>query len=330
MRFTAEPTSKIAPCAAPASATREARAGLVYALGAYLAWGVIPAYFKLLAHVPPIVVLANRIVWSLAFLVVLLTFQRKWGEVRAAVTRRRTLAVLMCSTGMIAVNWFVFLWAITNGHILQASLGYFINPLVNVLLGVAILRERLRPGQIAGLLLATAGVVVMTISTGGVPWVALSLAFSFAFYGLLRKIAPVGPVAGLSIETATLFPVALLIATGMIPISGHVFPTASFSRGTISLLVSSGVITAIPLLLFAAGARRLRLATMGFLQYVSPTCQLLLAVLVYDEPFSSRQLLSFALIWTGLAAYTLESIFNRRESRSAAREAAVTPVCVPE
>ena len=178
---TAVSTSSIAPPLQTASESHRARAGFVYALGAYLAWGVIPTYFKLLAHVPPLVVLGHRIVWSVLFLGVLLTLQRKWDEVTAAVRNRRTLAVLLCSTALIAVNWYVFIWAVSNNLILQASLGYFINPLVNVLLGVVILRERLRRGQVAALLLATAGVLVLAVSAGGVPWVALSLAFSFSF-----------------------------------------------------------------------------------------------------------------------------------------------------
>ena len=328
------PTAEI-PAQLPASApATQARAGLFYALGAYLAWGVIPTYFKLLAHVPPLVVLAHRIVWSVVFLAVLLTLQRKWDDVRDAVRNRRTLLVLICTTTLIAVNWFIFIWAVTNGRILQASLGYFINPLVNVLLGVVILRERLRPAQVAGLLLATAGVIVLTLTTGGVPWVALSLAFSFSFYGLLRKTAPVGPLAGLSVETAILFPLALTVATGWMPTLAPALETAHppFSRGTHALLVASGVVTAIPLLLFAAGARRLRFSTLGFLQYVSPTCQFLLAVLVYHEPFSSRQLLSFSLIWAALALYTLETVRHLHRSRAGAadRDDAETPVPVPE
>jgi chloramphenicol-sensitive protein RarD len=315
-----------------AAETRRARAGFAYALGAYVAWGVIPGYFKLLAHVPPLVVLAHRIVWSVLFLAILLTLGRKWDDVRRAVRSRRTLLALACSTAMIAVNWFVFIWAVSNGRILQASLGYFINPLVNVLLGVIILRERLRLGQVAGLLLAAAGVVVMTVSTGGVPWVALSLAFSFAFYGLLRKTTPVGPLAGLSIETAILFPAALFIVSGVVPASWlSNAPLCSLSHTTYALLTAAGVITAVPLLLFAAGARRLRLSTLGFLQYLAPTCQFLLAVLAYHEPFSSRQLLSFALIWAAIAAYMLESFLNFRGSRaSAASELAPPLVVVPE
>jgi chloramphenicol-sensitive protein RarD len=298
------------------SESHRARAGLFYALGAYLAWGAVPSYFKLLAHVPPLMVLGHRIVWSVLFLGLLLTLQRKWNEVFAAFRNRRMLAVLTCSTALIAVNWYVFIWAVSNERILQASLGYFINPLVNVLLGVIILRERLRPGQIFALLLATTGVVVLTVSTGGVPWVALSLAFSFSFYGLLRKIAPVGPVPGLSVETAILFPIAALVVTGWLPAPGNAPHATPYSSSTHALLAASGVVTAVPLLLFAAGARRLRFATLGFLQYLSPTCQFLLAVLAYHEPFRREQLISFALIWTAIAVYMLETVLSLRESRA--------------
>jgi chloramphenicol-sensitive protein RarD len=327
---TAVSTSSIAPLAQETHESHRARGGFLFALGAYLAWGVIPTYFKLLAHVPPLVVLGHRIVWSVLFLGLLLTFGGKWDEVRAAVRNRRTLGVLLCSTALIAVNWYVFIWAVSNGRILQASLGYFINPLVNVLLGVVILRERLRFGQTIGLLLATAGVGVLAVSTGGVPWVALSLAFSFSLYGLLRKTAPVGPLAGLSVETAILFPAALLVVSGWLPspISEH--RVASLSGSTYTLLAAAGVITAVPLLLFAAGARRLRFSTLGFLQYLSPTCQFLLAVLVYGEPFQRQQLVTFALIWSAVAVYMLDTIFRLRVARPADEIREAAPVPVPE
>jgi chloramphenicol-sensitive protein RarD len=310
----------IAPAVAMAPAgaadARRTRAGLAYGLGAYLAWGFIPAYFKLLSHVPPLTVLAHRVVWSVAFLALLLTLMRKWGEVRDALRRRRTMLALLCSTVLIATNWYVFIWAIDHGRLLEASLGYFINPLVNVLLGIVVLRERLTAGQLVGLALATAGVANMTIGAGGVPWVALSLAVSFAFYGLLRKTAPVAPLAGLSIETAFLFPLALAVVLGAVPVpAGH--DAAEMSRRTYALLSAAGVITAVPLLWFAAGARRLRLSTMGFIQYLAPTCQFLLAVVAYDEPLSTRKLVSFGLIWAALGAYTLESILRLRAAAAA-------------
>jgi chloramphenicol-sensitive protein RarD len=326
-----------APLGAPgASEHRHARAGLIYALGAYLAWGVVPSYFKLLAHVPPLVVLAHRVVWSVVFLLLLLLLQHKWGEVRDAVRNRRTLALLAGSTVMIAANWYVFIWAVGNGHVLHASLGYFINPLVNVLLGVVVLRERLRPGQVAGLLLAAAGVGVMTASTGGVPWVALSLALSFGFYALFRKTAHVAPLAGLSVETALLLPLALFVVAGVVP--SRILPNGvpHVSTGTGALLVAAGVVTAVPLLMFAAGAKRLRLSTLGFLQYVAPTCQFLLAVFAYHEPFRREQLISFAFIWAGLLAYTLETVVflqgarSRRARTTADIDSSASSIMIPD
>lgn len=327
MKAVLESPSAQGPASVPLDASggnerRHARAGLAYALGAYLAWGVVPSYFKLLAHVPPLVVLAHRVVWSVVFLLLLLLMQHKWGEVRDAVRNRRTLALLAGSTLMIAANWYVFIWAVGNGHVLHASLGYFINPLVNVLLGVVVLRERLRAGQVAGLLLAAAGVGVMTISTGGVPWVALSLAFSFGFYALFRKTAHVAPLAGLSVETALLLPLALFVVAGVVP--ERILPggVPHVSSGTGALLAAAGVVTAVPLLMFAAGAKRLRLSTLGFLQYVAPTCQFLLAVFAYHEPFRREQLISFAFIWAGLLAYTLETVVHLRQGAQRNRQAA--------
>ena len=325
------------PVAAPFSSSslrcaddaRRTRAGLAFGLGAYLAWGFIPAYFKLLSHVPPLTVLAHRVVWSVAFLALLLTLQHKWGEVRAALRGRRAMLALLCSTVLIATNWYVFIWAIDHGQLLQASLGYFINPLVNVLLGVVVLRERLTAGQLAGLALAAAGVANLTIGAGGVPWVALTLAVSFALYGLLRKTAPVAPLAGLSIETAILFPLALLLVTGAVPApDGH--EAGDLSGRTYALLSAAGLITAVPLLWFAAGARRLRLSTMGFIQYLAPTCQFLLAVLLYHEPFPRRQLVSFALIWAALAVYTVESVLRLRAARAPREQFCDEPAAVPE
>ena len=324
--LTAEPT---VDDPLPAADARRTRAGLAYGLGAYLAWGFIPTYFKLLGHVPPLTILSHRIVWSVAFLALLLTVQFKWREVRDALRAPRTVMALLCSTALIAVNWYVFIWAVGRGQLLQASLGYFINPLVNVLLGVVVLRERLRAGQLVGLALATAGVAVLAVGAGGVPWVALSLAVSFALYGLLRKTAPVAPLAGLSIETAILFPAALGLATGVLPLPGG-GPSVELTGGTYALLSAAGVITAVPLLWFAAGARRLRLSTMGFLQYLAPTCQFLLAVFLYDEPFSTTQLVSFALIWAALGAYTLESVLSLRPARASRQGFCVEPCAVPE
>ena len=285
------------------AANKAARVGVIAGLSAYLLWGFIPLFFKLLAHVPPIVVLSHRILWSALFVGAILTAGRQWPDVAAAVRRRNTLLALAASTAMIAVNWFVFLWAVTNRQVVQAGLGYFINPLVSVLLGMVFLRERLRAGQAAALLLATAGVMVQVIARGSFPWVALTLAWSFAFYALLRKTAPVGPLVGLFVETALLIPLAAYVVARY-PAGG----AAPLTLGTYALLAASGVITAVPLILFATAARRLTMATLGFMQFLSPTCQLLLAVFAFREPFTKWHLLSFGLIWLALALYCLEAL----------------------
>lgn len=302
-----------------------ARAGLVFALGAYLAWGFVPAYFKMLTHVPPFVVLCHRVVWSVAFLAILLAVQSRGREVAAVVRDRRMVLTLTVSTLLIAVNWYVFIWAVTNGRVLQASLGYYINPLVNVLLGVVILRERLRIGQIAGLALAASGVAVLTASHGSLPWVSLALALSFGMYGLLRKLAPVGPVVGLSVETGLLLPVAVTYIAVTWPSGGVTSEgLAGISWGTYGLLALAGVITAIPLIWFAAAARRLRLTTIGFLQYLAPTCQFLLAVFAYGEAFTRTHGWAFGLIWAALVVYTVDSV---RALRRKAQPRPEEPLC---
>lgn len=282
---------------------RRTKVGVVAGLAAYLAWGFIPLFFKLVAHVPPIVVLSHRILWSALFVGGILTLGGQWPDVVAALRRRKTLLALAASTTMIAINWFVFLWAITHHQVVQAGLGYFINPLVSVLLGIVFLRERLRCGQAGALLLATAGVLVQVVARGSFPWVAMTLAWSFAFYALLRKTIPVGPLVGLFVETALLVPPAA-------------FCVARFTQGAdapigttdYALLAGSGVITAVPLILFATAARRLSMATLGFMQFLSPTCQLSLAVFAFNEPFTRWHSLSFGLIWVALVFYCLEAL----------------------
>ena len=293
------------PRGAHTPAHHAARVGVAAGLSAYLLWGFVPLFFKLLAHVPPLVVLSHRILWSAAFVGLVLTANRQWPDVVAAARRRATLLALAASTAMIAVNWFVFLWAITNNQVVQAGLGYFINPLVSVLLGIVFLRERLRAAQAGALLLAAAGVMVQVVARGSFPWVALTLAWSFAFYGLLRKTAPVGPLVGLFVETVLLVPAAAWLVARSAGAAPH-------DPKTLALLAASGVVTAIPLILFATAARRLTMATLGFMQFLSPTCQLLLAVFAFGEPFTKWHLLSFGLIWVALALYSLESLRAHR------------------
>jgi chloramphenicol-sensitive protein RarD len=272
-------------------------------MAAYLLWGFIPLFFKRVTHVPPLVVLSHRILWSALFVGLILTAQGRWGEVAGALRRRRNLLALAASTAMIATNWFVFLWAVTNNQVMQAGLGYFINPLVSVLLGIVFLGERLSTGGTAALLLATAGVAVQVVARGSFPWVALTLAWSFAFYALLRKTMHVGPLVGLFVETMLLVPLGALVVA-----HSAAGPGAPLTGVTYALLAASGVVTAVPLILFATAARRLTMATLGFMQFVSPTCQLLLAVFAFGEPFTRWHLASFALIWLALLLYSLHSL----------------------
>lgn len=285
-----------------------ASAGLLYGLGAYLAWGFIPLYFHLLRHVRPVDFVAHRILWSVAFLLLVITAVRRWREVGGVYRSPRMLAWLGVTSVLIGINWLIFIWAVDHEQVLQASLGYFISPLINALLGMTFLKERLRAGQIASLLLATVAVGILTYSHGQLPAVALGLAVSFGFYGLLRKTVPAGPLVGLFVETALLTPLALAVVL----LSSH---TATMSASTHGMLALAGPMTALPLLMFAAAARRLRLTTLGFLQYLSPTCQFLLAVFVLGEAFTRVQGISFALIWLALLLYSIDSVRAFRARR---------------
>jgi len=289
----------------PDHTAREARAGVAYGLAAYLLWGFFPIYFKALAGVAPLEVLSHRIVWSVATLALILTVARRWEGVRTAFSQPRTLMTLCATTLLIAVNWLVFIYAVGAGKVLQSSLGYFINPLVSALLGVVFLGERLSPKQKTSFVLAAAGVVLLTVSHGEVPWIALSLAVSFGLYGLLRKKAPVDSLAGLTVETLLLFPLAV-VYLGWLAHGGRSAFVSGPAHITV-LLACAGVITSVPLIWFAAAAKRLRLATVGLMQYVVPTLHFLLAVFAFGEPFTGAHLASFALIWAGLFLYTWDA-----------------------
>lgn len=281
-----------------------ATTGVLYGLAAYLAWGLCPIYFKAVAHVPAQEVLAHRVVWSLVLLAILLA---RRGDLLATLRRAREprlCATLVASTLLVALNWFTFIWAVANHRLLEASLGYFINPLVNVLLGMIFLRERPRTLQWASIALAAAGVGVLAVRLGGVPTISLVLAVSFGIYGLLRKTAPIGGMAGLTVETGMLAPVAVAVMLywnrqGEL-VFGHLNPMTDW------LLIASGVVTALPLIWFANAARRLTYTTVGFLQYLAPSGQFLLAVLAYHEPFSGTKLLAFGLIWIALAIFSVD------------------------
>lgn len=283
------------------AAHADRRRGLWFGFGAYGWWGFFPLYLKLLTAVPAVEILCHRVLWAQVFLVALAFKGGRLAELRAAFRPSRSLAVLGLTTLLIGANWLIYIYSVVSGRVLESSLGYYMNPLVNVLLGVGVLRERLdRPARVA-VGLAVLGVGWLTVSTGAPPWLSLSLAFSFGFYGLLRKQVAVGPLAGLIVETTFLVPLA----------GGYIFWAAAREGGTFLagnagldlLLVLSGPVTAIPLLFFAGAARRLPLSTLGFLQYVSPSVQFLLAVSVFGETLGAERLAAFACIWTALLLY---------------------------
>ncbi|MDD2898762.1 MAG: EamA family transporter RarD [Desulfuromonadaceae bacterium] len=292
-------------------------AGLGYGVLAYLIWGFFPVYFKALSAVPAFQVVSHRIIWSLLFLWIIIVVRGKWRDLRDAFLNRTVLVLLTISALLIATNWLVFIIAVGHAQVIQSSLGYFMTPFVSVLLGVFFLKERLRRLQLVSLLLAAIGVLLLTFNYGRFPWVALALALTFGCYGLLRKVVAVDSLTGLTVETLLLGPVAL----GYLIFLSWQGKSDFLMHGqmTGSLLVLAGVATAVPLLLFASAARRLRLATIGFLQYITPTLHFLLAVVLYKEPFSRAHLASFLCIWSGLCCYSFDAYRGVREQRKEAR-----------
>ena len=288
--------------------------GMMYAIAAYALWGLFPLYWKALQHVPALEILSHRMAWSMLFVLALLVVRRQWAWLKTAVHTPLTILLFIASATLLSVNWFVYIWGVNAGHIVETSLGYFINPLVSVLMGVFFLKETLRRGQWLAIGLAALGVIYLTVRYGALPWIALTLATSFALYGLIRKTAPLGSLEGLSLETALMF----------FPAFGYLIyleltGTAAFGHVdglTTGLLAFAGVATAVPLLMFAAGARLIKLATIGILQYIAPTLQFLIGVLIYHESFTMDRLVGFSLIWLALVIYSGENIwFNRRHPR---------------
>lgn len=282
------------------------RLGVLYGLAAYGLWGAFPLYFRAIKSVPSMEVLAHRIIWSALLLLVLIVARRSLRELWRVLRNPATIRRLAITTLLIAGNWLVFIWAIANNHTLQASLGYFINPLVNVLLGFVFLHERLRRWQLVSVLLAATGVLYLAIAAGQPPILSLFLAATFGLYGLLRKTAKVDALHGLTVETLLLTPIALGYLLWQMRIGAAAFggPSPAIS----GLLMLAGVITAVPLLMFTAAARALRLATLGFLQYLAPTGHFLCAVLAFGEPFDKHELIAFAFIWVALAIYSVDTV----------------------
>ncbi|CAD7336458.1 Protein RarD [Sphingobium sp. S6] len=294
---------------------QQVRAGLFAALGAYGVWGLLPIFFKLLHSVNAVEVVSQRVLWSLALILGVLAARRSLGQLAAALRDRRIVLPLMASAAFIAVNWLVYVWAVNDGHVIAASLGYFLNPLVNVALGVLVLKERLRRGQAIAIAIAAVGVAIMAAAAFTTLWISVGLAVSFALYGLIRKLTPVAPMVGLGAETLLLAPLAL---ASLLWLWGH--GALSFGQdGYInSLLILSGGLTTIPLILFAMAAQRLPLTVLGLIQYIAPTLQFLCGVLLYGEKLTQGQMISFAFIWLGLVLFATDSLAAARKNRLAA------------
>lgn len=286
---------------------------MLYAAGAFLAWGLFPLYFHAIKDVPASEILAHRMAWSLVFLMLVLLVRRQWKWLPQVLRQPKVVISFVASAFLLSANWFVYIWAVNNGHVVDASLGYFINPLVNVLLGMLVLKEKLRRGQWLAIAVAATGVAWLTWQGGQVPYIALVLALSFGAYGLLRKTAALAALEGLSFETLILFPLAVAYLGWLVFHGQSVFINAE-ADSTRWLLVAAGPTTAIPLLLFAAGARRIPMSVLGMLQYMSPSLQMLLGVWVFHEAFSANRLVGFLFIWGALAIYMLEGWLSSRKS----------------
>jgi len=289
------------------------RLGLIAGIAAFMTWGLVPVYWKLLTSVPAAEILAHRFIWTTLFLVVVLSWQGRWVEVLANVSSRRTLLYCLSSGLAIAVNWLSFIWAVNAGHIIETSLGYFMTPLVNVLLGAIFLRERLTRLQWIAVLLAASSVAYLTFGYGRFPWIALVLCTSFGLYGLLRKQSGTAATPGLFLETILWTPAAIIYLAILRQKGVLIFGTPHIAVSLI--LLSSGIVTGLPLVWFGHAAQHLRLITIGFLQYLAPSCSFLLGVFFYHEPFSRGYLITFSVIWIALALFTGEAVFRWRNRR---------------
>lgn len=285
--------------------------GYLYGIGAYLIWGFLPIYWKALHDIPAIESLSSRIVWSLVLILLLLAVRQHWRWLPPALKNRRVMLTFLLSGSILALNWATYIWAVNANHVIETSLGYFINPLVSVMLGVWFLQEKLRRGQWTAVVIAALGVLYLTLIHGSLPWIALTLAITFAIYGYIRKTAPLGALEGLTLETAWLFLPALAVLLYLQQQGqGHL---AQGNWQLTLLLMGTGLITAVPLLWFSTAARLIPLSSIGLLQYIAPTCQFIIGVFLYDEPFTNAQLVGFCCIWLALLIYTTEGVrYNRR------------------
>jgi chloramphenicol-sensitive protein RarD len=295
---------------APSASAPDSRAGVVYATACYVIWGVIPIYWRWLEHVPPFELVVHRILWCFVAVVLVVALQGRLATVQSVFRNKKLLGTLALTSVLISINWGLYIWCIASQQLVEASLGYYINPLVSVALGVVLLGERMTPLRLAAVGLATIAVLLQTFTLGHFPWIALTLAFSFGLYGYFRKTAPIEAVEGLLVETAILFPiVATFVVVWTVDATGA-FPAPDALTNI--LLVVAGPLTALPLVLFAAAARRIRLSTLGFLQYLSPSITLVLATVWWGEPFTVLHAVTFGLIWLALALISAESLWQQR------------------
>ncbi|TBY83846.1 EamA family transporter RarD [Rhizobium leguminosarum] len=294
----------------PLAKNEDSPRGFAFALTAYLLWGFLPIYMKAVAHISPAEVIAHRIVWSLPLAGIVLIVLGRTQDIRAALSSPRMLAMAALTASLITVNWGTYVWAIGAGHSLDAALGYFINPLFSIFLGAVFLKEKLQPLQIAAIALAALAVAILALDSGGIPWVALTLAVSWGFYALLRKTLPLGPNQGFFLEVLILSGPALLYILYLeFGGQGHLYRTGL--ADTI-LLLGCGVITAVPLMIYANGAKLLKLSTIGIMQYIAPTMIFLIAVFVFHEPFGTARMIAFPLIWAGLFLYSWSMLKGSR------------------
>lgn len=297
--------------------TQQTRQGVGFALGAYFIWGIAPAYFKLVKQVPATEIMTHRVIWSALFMLLLITLSRNWPGVRSVLRQPKKVLLLALTAVTIGGNWLLFIWAVNNQHMLEASLGYFINPLINVVFGMLFLRERFRRLQWLAVLLATVGVLVQLWQFGSLPIIALGLALSFALYGLVRKKIQVDAQSGMLIETLWLFPLAAIYLFGFADSA-----TSHLSANPLSLnlkLIAAGIVTTIPLMLFAAACSRLRLSTVGFFQYLGPTLMFVLAVAFYGETITPDKMVTFGFIWLALLVFVCDAVAFSFRSRSRSR-----------
>jgi len=291
------------------------RQGVFFAIAAYTMWGVAPIYFKWLQEVPALEILSHRIIWSFVLVFILIMALRRGNRLKPVLQNKQQMARLTLATCLLGGNWFLFIWAINNNHILDASLGYYINPLLNVAIGMAFFAERMRKMQLVAIALAVVGVLIQVVSFGSVPWVALALACSFAIYGAIRKRLPIDSITGLWLETLILTPAVLVYLVFFASSSAADMTQNTWQINT--LLIAAGVVTTAPLLCFTAAAQRIRYSTLGFFQYIGPSLMFILAVWVYGEPLAADKLVTFAIIWVALALYSIDTLVHQQRSKRA-------------